>query len=69
MPILVLIILFIIFYVLYRKPCSHNMIYRGYKACHDEHHNLMYSRRKYQCSNCDCIQWIDTRYGDPFSKV
>lgn len=38
-------------------------------ACYDEHRNLMYSKRKYQCSTCNHIKWIDTRYGDPFSKV
>lgn len=67
MAILVLIILLII--ILKVKSCHHVMVYRGYKTCYDEHRNLMYSKRKYQCSTCDHVKWVDTRYGDPFSKV
>lgn len=50
----------------YEESCDHDMIYRGYIEKYDEYRNMRYSVRKYECLKCGEIEWVDTRYGDPY---
>ena len=62
----ILFAVFLLGMLCYEKSCQHDMIYRGYTSHLDEYRNMMYSKRKYQCTKCGEIVWIDTRYGDPY---
>lgn len=62
----IILTLCVVCYILYKNECEHDMIYRGYKSEWDSIKNITWSIRKYECQTCGYIEWVDTRYGDPF---
>lgn len=61
-----LVVILLVARLCYKKPCEHDMLYRGYTSEWDSVKNYTWSVRKYECQTCGCIKWIDTRNGDPY---